>query len=562
MLKTNNTPAETLNDLVAASCHKFADRPALSLAFEEPFTYGYFLKKIINLAALLADAGVKKKDKIAILATNSPNWALAYMAIIRLGAIAVPILPDFPGADVRHIIQNSKTKILFTVKQQIEKIEELEHPAIHTIITLDNSQPAYSSSSVEPLSHFLARADVLPAAKLQPAIAPPKVSADDIASIIYTSGTSGHSKAVMLSHGNLLSNVCSLNKLIDIKEDWTFLSILPMSHTYEFTLGFLLPLYNGARIVYAGKSPTPTLLGRICTKEKPTAINVVPMVMEKIYKKRVLAAIESNTILRISTKIPGIRKKIYKKIGSKLLDFFGGKLQLLAIGGAAINSAAEQFLRDAQFPYLIGYGLTETSPVLAGGPYGDQTIAVGSTGKPIPGVEVRIDKPDPQTGIGEIVARGPNIMKGYADNPEATAKTIDQQGWLSTGDLGCFDDKGNLYIKGRSKSVIVLAHGENIYPEYIEEKINTSIHVIESLVVEHENRLEARIYLDYDLVNEKTKNKSNQQKKEYIVTLLKEIQQSVNEQLPTYSKIHKVLERQEPFIKTATHKIKRYLYLN
>ncbi len=559
---TRHNASKTLNSLVETSCHTFSDRPALSLAFEEPFTYQEFFDKIIRLAALLKDAGVKKKDKIAILASNSPNWALAYLATIRLGAIAVPILPDFPGADVRHIIQNSKTKILFTIKQQIEKIEELERHTIRTIITLDDSQPAYSASTVEPFSLFLAKADKLPKKKIQDVTNSPDVSPDDVASIIYTSGTSGHSKAVMLSHSNLYANVSSLDKLINIKPEWTFLSILPMSHTYEFTLGFLLPLHKGARIVYAGKSPTPTILGRICTKEKPTAMCVVPMIMEKIYKKRVLKAIDQNTLLRISTKIPGIRKKIFKKIGKKLLNFFGGELQLLAIGGAPINHEAEQFLKDAAFPYLIGYGLTETSPVLAGGPYGDPSIAVGSTGKPIPGVEVRIDKPNPQTGIGEVVARGPNIMMGYADNPEETAKTIDSQGWLSTGDLGCFDDIGNLYLKGRSKSVIVLPHGENIYPEFIEEKINTFFHVIESLVVEHENRLEARIYLDYDLINEKTKNKSNQQQKEYIADVLKEIQQSVNDQLPTYSKIHKVIERQEPFIKTATHKIKRYLYQN
>lgn len=286
------------------------------------------------------------------------------------------------------------------------------------------------------------------------------------------------------------------------------------------------------------------------------------MIMEKIYKKRVLSAIDKNTLLKLATKIPALRRKLFKKIGQKLLAFFGGQLQLVAIGGAAINIEAEQFLKDAGFPYIIGYGLTETAPVLAGGPLHDPTIEVGSTGKPLPGVEIKISRPDPATGIGEIMARGPNVMQGYYNHPNLTAETIDSDGWLATGDLGSFDQKGNLHIKGRSKSVIVLASGENIYPEAIEEKINSCIHIAESLVVENNNRLEARVYLDYDLVDLETRKKTAQQKKEHIKHLLKNIQQTVNGQLPPYSKISKIIERQEPFIKTATHKIKRYLYAN
>lgn len=233
---------------------------------------------------------------------------------------------------------------------------------------------------------------------------------------------------------------------------------------------------------------------------------------------------------------------------------------MLAIGGAAINFDTEKFLKGAQFPYLIGYGLTETSPLLAGGPLHDPTIELGSTGKPIPGVEIRITNPDPESGIGEIMARGPNVMQGYYNMPEVTAETIDEDGWLATGDLGSFDEQGNLHIKGRSKSVIVLAHGENIYPEAIEEKINSNLYVMESLVVENNGQLEARVYLAYDLIDQETKGKSNTKQKEFINKILQELQQDVNSQLPTYSKLHRFIERQEPFIKTATHKIKRYLY--
>ncbi|MCK9294590.1 MAG: AMP-binding protein [Desulfobulbaceae bacterium] len=555
-----NTAPETLNELAETSCRKFAQRPALSLAFQQPITYGELFDRLIRTATVLKDMGIRKKDRLAILAENSPNWAITYLAAIRLGVIVVPILPDFPEADVRHILTDAKVKILFTTQRQIEKIYELRDNKLSSIIMLDDSPPEKFLNRVETFSTFLAKADQSRDKSQQLAERPPPVCPDDLAGIIYTSGTSGHSKAVMLSHGNLCANVKAANELIRITQDWTFLSILPMSHAYEFTIGFLLPLLNGARIVYAGKPPTPTTLERICRKEKPSVICIVPVIMEKIYKKRVMTAIGQNNLLKFSMKIPLIRRTIFQKIGKKLLEFFGGSLQLVAIGGAATNFETESFLKEANFPYLIGYGLTEASPLLAAGPFKDPTITVGSTGKPVPGVEIRISRPDPQTGIGEIMARGPNIMQGYANHPELTAATIDREGWLATGDLGSFDEAGNLHIKGRSKNVIVLSNGENIYPEAIEEKINAFMQVIESLVLEANDKLEARVYLDYDLINQQTKNKTQQQKKEYINEILKEIQQSVNSQLASYSKIHRIIERQEPFIKTATHKIKRYLY--
>ncbi len=553
---------KTLNDLAETSCREFKHNPALSMAFEEPLSYGELFKRIIKLAALLKDAGVKKKDKVAILAENSPNWAIAYFATVRLGAIVVPILPDFPEADVRHILTDAKAKILFTTQRQVEKTYEMDGHKLGRVITLDNSRPATELGKSETFSSFLAKADSLKEKALNKISKKPHVDPEDLAAIIYTSGTSGHSKSVMLSHRNLYANVCSANQLLNIHSDWTFLSILPMSHTYEFTIGFLLPILNGARIVYADKSPTPTVLERICKKEKPSAMCVVPMVMEKIYKKKVLTAIEQNSILKFATRLPLIRQKIYRKIGKKLLKFFGGKLQLVAIGGAAINIEAEKFFKEAGFPYLIGYGLTESSPLLAAGPFKNPTITVGSTGKPVPGVNIKIDKPDPKTGIGEILGKGPNVMQGYYNHPNLTAETIDGEGWLSTGDLGRFDEFGNLHIKGRSKSVIVLSNGENIYPEAIEEKINTHMHVIESLLLQRDDKLEAHIYLDYDIIDNDTRNKPQQQKTDHINQILKDIRQTVNKQLPSYSKINRMVERQEPFIKTATHKIKRYLYAN
>jgi long-chain acyl-CoA synthetase len=283
------------------------------------------------------------------------------------------------------------------------------------------------------------------------------------------------------------------------------------------------------------------------------------MIMEKIYKKRVMGVINDNVMLKYAVKLPWMRKKIMTRIGAKLFAFFGGNLKLLAIGGAAINLEAERFLKEAGLPYLVGYGLTETSPILAGGPMNDATVNLGSVGKVVPGVTLKIVNPDPRSGVGEILAKGPNVMKGYFKNKEASHATIDPQGWLATGDLGYFDPDNNLHIKGRLKSVIVLAHGENIYPEAIEEKINSLAQVVDALVLDHKGRLEARVYLDYDLVDHESGLYPKKQR-QYIQQVLKEIKQTVNAQLPPYAKIKEVIEQREPFVKTATHKIKRYLY--
>ena len=550
----------TLNDLIDRSCERFGIAPAVGFAFQAPMPYRQFHEHVLRTAAMLKERGVKKGDRVAILAENSPQWGIAYFGIIRLGGVAVPILPDFPESDVKHILADADARLLFTSQRQLEKLYELQGHKPKGIITLDDATDKNRLLATEPFSAFLAPAAALPEKKRLHLTA--SLTGDDLASIIYTSGTSGHSKAVMLTHGNFLSNVRSAKGILDTSDltGWTFLSILPMSHAYEFTSSFLLPLAEGARIVYAGKTPTPSILEKICQAEKPTILCVVPMVMEKIYKKRALPAIGGSTLLRAGMRVPFARKAILRLIGRRLCAFFGSHLKFVAIGGAALNPEVEKFLAAARFPYLCGYGLTEASPLVSAGPWGNPTVALGSSGKPVSEVEVRITKINQETGIGEIEVRGPNVMRGYYKNQTATDEAIDQEGWLATGDLGYLDAQNNLYIEGRSKSVIILSHGENIYPEAIEEKINAYAAVIESLVIESNDRLEARAYLDYELIDGETKGQSQQQKREYIDALLRRIQREINDQLPRYSQIHRMLERQEPFIKTATHKIKRYLY--
>jgi long-chain acyl-CoA synthetase len=387
----SSTPARTLNDLFDASCDKFPDRPAVSLAFQEPLTYREFQAGALKVAARLQTLGFGVGDRVAILAENSPQWGMVYLGAVRLGIVVVPILPDFLEQDVLHILFDAEARLLFTTEKQLDKITELPVGTLDKIVTLDEFQGQREIVEVVTFAAFLAPEQKDSAHKFKAS----PVASTDLASIIYTSGTSGHSKAVMLSHGNFCANVHSASGLINITPDWTFLSVLPMSHAYEFTVGFLLPIRQGARVVYCDQRPTPTILGKICAAEKPTVICVVPMIMEKIYKKRVLPAITKGKLLPMLLSMPFLRGRILAKISAKLLTFFGGQLQLMAIGGAALNIEVEKFLRESDFPYIIGYGLTEGAPLLAGGPAGDPTIAVGSCGKPVPSVSIRIVNPDP-----------------------------------------------------------------------------------------------------------------------------------------------------------------------
>jgi len=552
---------KTLNEFLEKMVEKYEDKPFVGKFLEEPLSYGEFFERVRRVAEMLFEKGIVKGDKVAILGENSPNWGIAYFSIVKLGAIAVPILPDFPQTDIRHILIDAEVKLIFTTEKQYEKIVDIKSSKLGTIITLDDFSTESKNLNMETISDLVDTA-IYFFKKIPESIGfkSDDITEDDVASIIYTSGTSGHSKAVMLSHKNFMADIWAINKLIIMESNEVFVSILPLSHTYEFTVGFLLCIVGGGRTVYIDKIPTPRVLENICKRDKPTIICSVPLILEKIYKKKVLKTIDSSRLLKLATKIPGFKKKIYSKIKDRLIDFFGGRLKLIAVGGASFNSEAEAFYKLSGFPYLIGYGLTETAPLIAGGPFLEKSIKLNSTGKVISGGEIKIDKPDKKTGIGEILYRGDNLMLGYYKNEELTKTVIDENGWFKTGDLGKIDKYENLYITGRSKNMILLANGENIYPEIIEGKLNACLFVIESLVIEKNNRLEAWIYLDYELIDERTRGKNELQKKKFIKEELNKIKTKVNEQLSSFSKISEVVEQQEAFVKTATHKIKRYLY--
>ncbi len=549
---------KTLNAILDSCCEKFRSAPSLGMAMEKALSYGEVYERVLAVARQLQDFGVQKGDRLAILAENSPLWGVAYLSTVRLGAIAVPILPEMPESDVRHILEQMKVKAVFTTQRQIEKLSSIKKVLEGPVFTLDNFHGINHIKTI-PFAGYVEEA----LAKLrqmceQPVF--PEVEESDIASIIYTSGTSGFSKAVMLSHGNLAANAYAASELAEVQPGSVWLSILPLSHAYEFTCGFILPLIFGAKIAYTDKLPTPAILKKLCSHEQPTTIFAVPLILEKIYKKRVQPELEKKWWLRFVCKVGIIRRFIYRKIGRKLTEFFGGNLLFMGIGGAKLNPEVEQFFSEAKFPYLIGYGMTEAAPLIAGGPLFEPTLAVGSTGKPIPGVDVRIHEPEAKTGIGEIQIKGPGVMQGYFDDEERSAEALCADGWLATGDVGFIDNKGNLHVTGRLKSVIVMPNGENVYPESTEFKLNSSPWVVESLVVEHKGQLEAWVYPDYEELEEKTTDWSREKRLEFLAECFEELRIELNKDLPKTSRLSRIFQRKEPFIKTATFKIKRYKY--
>lgn len=387
-----------------------------------------------------------------------------------------------------------------------------------------------------------------------------KPQEDDLAAIIYTSGTTGHSKGVMLSHKNLVTNALSAYNKVTITKEDVFLSILPLAHTFECTAGFIVPILHGSSIYYIDKVPTPSVLLKAFEVVKPTMMFSVPLIMEKIYKNKILPKFTGSFIMRLLYKIPIIRKILNSIAGKKLFKSFGGRLRFFGIGGAGLSPFVEQFLIEAGFPYVIGYGLTETSPLIAGSKLGEKP-RFKSTGTPFGGVSIKIKDKDPQTGEGEIVVQSPSVMLGYYKDEAKTAEIM-EDGWFLTGDLGYIDDDGYLYISGRSKNVIIGSGGENIFPEQIEAIINQQEAVLDSLVLQQEDKLIARIHLDYELLDKKFRANTNPDAKvkEEINAFLEQMRNEVNSQLASYSKIVKFVEQIEPFVKTPTKKIKRYLY--
>ena len=552
----------TLDHFFAMVVEQHASRPALALVGDTPFTYLEFDERVRELQSTLRSLGIKKQDKIAILGQSSPHWAIAYSATVTMGAVAVPVLEEFPASDIDHILRHSEATALFISEHHFESlnIEALE--GIPLVLKLDDFS-MLSKDEIAPKRIWRQLQD-LPDKVLKSFeksdLTKEEINEDDLAEILYTSGTTGHSKGVMLTHKNIVSNIFEgpdLLKVIDQKS--VILSILPLAHAFGCTSGFLSIIYCGGSIYYLDKPPAPKVLMHAMQSIRPTILGAVPLVFEKIYHKQVVPTIAKSPVLRLLAKTSATKKILYKIIGKKINKLLGGRLDCVIIGGAAFSPEVELFMQHGKIPYCIGYGMSECAPLITFSSM--QTQKAGSPGHAVSDVSLKIIEADPQNGIGEICVEGPNVMLGYFKNKEATANAFTQDGWLITGDRGYIDDDGFLFITGRSKNVIIGPSGENIYPETIEAKLMESIFVEETIVYEIDKQLVARIHPNYAYIQNAEHKKDESDLATDILKILENVRREINHKLPGFSKIVKVIEQQSPFIKTPTNKIKRAEYV-
>ncbi len=629
----------TLKELFSYSISSYTTNKCLCTTGGDFYTYTRFGEKTKEISALLLNNNIKPGDKIGILAQNMPNWGVAFMSCTAYGRVAVPMLPDFSEAEIANIINHSESKGIFISKKLLRKLTDETRERLELIIQIDDFTVLKGNASAP--EHKDIR-------EIETGSFIPKEP--DLATIIYTSGTTGNSKGVMLTHKNLISHLYTARELRPSFQWDVWLSILPLSHTLECSLSFLLPFSSGSSVYYLDKAPTPTVLMQALKIIKPTTLLVVPLIIEKIYKNSILPKINARPVTAKLYKTAIGRKLLHLIIGKQMRKMFGGRIRFFGVGGAKLDGTVERFMYEAKFPYAIGYGLTECSPLLAGAT--PSMVKWQTTGPAVPGVKIKINNPDPVTGEGEVVAKGDNIMAGYYKNPQATAEAFTEDGWFRTKDLGYIDSRGWLSIRGRLNNMIVGASGENIYPEEIETVINSHEVVAESLVTSQKGVLVARVCINPDKMESLNKlkeeylesyrqkklhliegyetkkaewikeyeqkkedwklelstrkeeytaiyeQKKAEWKKEYdqkrrelygvyairrdeIVSayygkkaeglkifenklneLENEIHQYVNSKVNRFSKVAAVYVQHEAFEKTATHKIKRYLYNN
>ena len=501
------------------------------------YTFGEFRKKCDGLSKKLTQYGIGAGDKVAILSQSMPNWSVAFFSIVPFGRIAIPILPDSSENEVTNILRHSESKVIFVSERLMPKLSQECRDKLTLVIDIDTFEVIKANDEKFTCDG--------------------KVSMpmpDDIATIIYTSGTTGSAKGVVLSHRNLMSNVISSYHTCKRTQKDRWLSILPMAHTLEMTICMLYPMYCGACIYYLSKPPVASILMKALKTVKPTTMLSVPLIIEKVYKSSILPTIQkSRTLTWMNTHMNGLMCKI---IGLKLKSTFGGHLTFFGIGGAKMDSEVEAFLLKAGFPYAIGYGLTETSPLLSYAMKKGRTP--GSIGYPVKGVRLKLHDVNPETGEGEIVAKGDNVMLGYYKDPKRTKSVFTEDEWFRTNDLAVQDEKGRFFIKGRKNNMILGPSGENIYPEEIENVINNVEGVNESIVVERNGRLVALVQLDENIIDwdKESEDKIYEKLDSFKQTLMKKVNKNVNKT----SKINSVEVMKEPFEKTATSKIRRFKY--
>ena len=530
------------------------DKKALCNYGGESFTFCDLATNIEKFHILFEQSGIRKGDKVAICAKNTARWAISFFAINTYGAVAVPILCDFHPDSINHLVDHSESIALFVDADIWSKLDIAKMPLLRSVVNVQDFSVLYSSDGLmEKAFSFLedSFAAKYPSGFSRDDVVYPTDNAEDLAIINYTSGTTSAPKGVMLKYDSFTATVEYAQTNVKATPDDTLVSMLPMAHMYGLAFELTYPLCSGVTIYFLGKTPSPSLLLKAMKDVRPYMIVTVPLVMEKVYKSSLKPMLQKPAI-KFATKVPGIRNVIYKKMREGLDAAFGGRCGHYIMGGAPLNPEVEDLFRKIKLRYTVGYGMTEACPLLA---YEDPARFVkGSCGKPVTCAEVRIYSEDPQHIAGEIQAKGRNICLGYFKNPEASAGAFTDDGFLRTGDLGVMDAAGNIFIKGRSKSMILSSNGQNIYPEEVEAVVNNQDYVVESVVVDRASRLVAMVYLDEDAI------KKAGLDAEAVSDIPESIRISSNRKLPVYSQLAKVEVVPVPFEKTPKMSIKRFLY--
>ena len=545
------------NELIEKSIVSNWEKDALTDFKGATLQYHDVARKIEKLHIIFESSGVQKGDKIALCGRNSSSWAVAFLATLTYGAVAVPILHEFTADQIHNIVNHSEAKLLFVGDYVATVIDQTKMPHLEGIIYL----PDYSLviSRTDKLTYAREHLNELFGKRYPKYFRKEHVnyykeqSPDELALINYTSGTTGFSKGVMVPYRALWSNydfaMTVLGKII--KKGDNVISILPMAHMYGMAFEFMFEFIFGCHVFYLTRVPSPAIIAAAFAEVKPAIIIAVPLVIEKIIRKKVFPKIQNNR-MRLLLNMPVVNKKVNQKICDQVVKAFGGNFYEIIVGGAAFNQEVEQFLKRIGFPYTVGYGATECAPIICYADYHD--FAPGSCGKPVVHMEVKIDSPDPENVPGEILARGLNVMLGYYKNEEATAQTLDSEGWYHTGDLGTMDADGNVYIKGRSKNMLLGANGQNIYPEEIEDRLNSMAMVNECVVVQRGEKLVGLVYPDFDEAATMRLNYSD------LEGIMEQNRQELNSTQPAYCKLAAIEIVKEEFEKTPKKSIKRYLY--
>ena len=541
--------------LIEKSIKKNWDSDALTDYKGVTYQYKDVARKIEKIHILLEESGVKPGDKIAVCGRNMSHWGVTFLSVVTYGAIIVPILHEFKPDQVHNIVNHSEAKLLFVGDVVWEGLDESAMPTLEGIVQINDFSVLVSRS--EKLTYAREHLNAMFGQKFpknfrKEHISYYKDNPDELLVLNYTSGTTSFSKGVMIPGKAIWSNIMFASRVFNMKAGDRLVSMLPMAHMYGLAFEFLFEFCSGCHIFFLTRMPSPKIILQAFAEVKPTLVIAVPLIIEKIIKKNVLPKLETPT-MKFLMHVPLVSDKIMEKVREELMKAFGGNFYEIVVGGAAFNQEIETFMRNMQFPYTVGYGMTECAPLIA---YEDwKKFKAGSCGKPVDRMEVKILSRDPQNIPGEIICRGDNVMLGYYKNEEATREVIDEEGWLHTGDLGVMDEEGNITIKGRSKNMLLGPSGQNIYPEEIEDKLNNMPYVNESIIIQAlDGKLAALIYPDFELAF------ANGMTEKSVEELMEANRAELNKQIAAYEQIARVKIYHEEFEKTPKKSIKRFLY--